>query len=415
MRRPLKKDKNMFDVGKIREDFPILSRKVYGKPLVYLDNAATGQKPRRVIDCERRLYEEFNGNVHRGVHFLAEQSTEMYEQARERVRAFIGASSRKEIIFTAGATSAVNTVAYSYGELAFRPGDNIVVSEMEHHSNIVPWQIVCGRKGVEIRVLPFNDKGRLMEERLPELLDSRTKLVAVTQASNVLGTMPHLDGIIKAAHEAGAVVLVDGCQGVVHGGVDVSKLGCDFYVFSGHKLYAPNGIGVLYGRRELLEAMPPFLGGGDMVHKVSFAGTTFGDLPLKFEAGTANYIGAICLGEAMEYLKGIGLAAIAAYENGLLKQAMERLGAIKGLTIYGTTQGKCGIVSFNVEGIHPLDVGMILDKLGIAIRTGAHCADPVMAHYGVQGMARASLAFYNTPEEIDALADGIERAARMLR
>lgn len=405
----------MFDVDKIREDFPILSRKVYGKPLVYLDSAATSQKPRRVIDCERRLYEENNGNVHRGVHYLSEQTTELYEQARERVRAFVGASSREEIIFTSGATAAVNTVAYSYGEAAFASGDNIVVSEMEHHSNIVPWQLVCARKGVEIRVLPFDDAGNLMVEKLPELIDDRTKLVAVTQASNVLGSMPELDSVVAAAHDAGAVVLVDGCQGIVHGGVDVGALGCDFYVFSGHKMYAPNGTGVLYGRRELLERMPPFMGGGDMVKKVSFGHTTFADLPLKFEAGTANYIGAICLGEAIEYVKSVGLDAIAVYERSLLDHAVGVLETIDGLRIYGTTPEKCSIVSFNVEGVHSYDMGMILDKLGIAIRTGAHCADPVMAHYGVAGMARASFAFYNTKEEIDALAAGVQRAVKMLR
>lgn len=405
----------MFDVDKIREDFPILSRKVYGKPLVYLDSAATSQKPRRVIDCERRLYEENNGNVHRGVHYLSEQATELYEEARERVRAFVGASSREEIIFTSGATAAVNTVAYSYGEAAFAPGDNVVVSEMEHHSNIVPWQLVCARKGVEIRVLPFDDAGNLMVEKLPELIDGRTKLVAVTQASNVLGSMPELNTVVAAAHAAGAVVLVDGCQGIVHGGVDVGALGCDFYVFSGHKMYAPNGTGVLYGRRELLESMPPFMGGGDMVKKVSFAHTTFADLPLKFEAGTANYIGAICLGEAIEYVKSVGLDAIAVYERSLLDHAVGMLETIDGLRIYGTTPAKCSIVSFNVEGVHSYDMGMILDKLGIAIRTGAHCADPVMAHYGVAGMARASFAFYNTKEEIDALAAGVQRAVKMLR
>ena len=405
----------MFDVNKIREDFPILSRKIYGRPLVYLDNAATAQKPRRVIDCESRLYETLNANVHRGVHFLSEQATELYEQARERIRSFIGASSREEIVFTSGATAAVNTVAYSYGEQAFRSGDNMVISEMEHHSNIVPWQIVCERKGVEIRVLPFDDNGRLRLEELPRLLDSRTRMVAVTQASNVLGTMPDLHPIVEAAHSAGAVVLVDGCQGIVHGGVDVTRLGCDFYAFSGHKLYAPNGTGVLYGRRELLESMPPFMGGGDMVRKVTFGGTAYADLPLKFEAGTANYIGAICLGEAMEYLRTIGTESITAYEHELLDYATRRLASVEGVRIYGTTEGKCSIISFNVEGAHSYDLGMILDKLGIAIRTGAHCADPVMAHYGVQGMARASFAFYNTFQEADALAEGVSRAASMLR
>lgn len=405
----------MFDAVKIREDFPILSGKVYGKPLVYLDNAATSQKPRRVIDCERRLYEGLNSNVHRGVHYLSGQMTELYEQARERVRSFIGASSTEEVIFTSGATAAVNAVAYSYGEMAFRAGDNIVVSEMEHHSNIVPWQLVCDRKDVEIRVLPFDERGMLMNDRLPGLIDERTRLVAVTQASNVLGTMPQLEGIIASAHAAGAAVLVDGCQGIVHGGVDVKALGCDFYLFSGHKLYAPTGTGVLYGRKELLEKMPPFMGGGDMVKKVGFAETTFAGLPLKFEAGTANYVGAICLGEAIEYVRSIGMDEISGYERRLLEYATGKLEAIEGLRIYGSAPGKCSIVSFNVKGVHAYDMGMIMDKLGIAIRTGAHCADPVMAHYGVPGMARASFAFYNTESEADALAAGIERAAKMLR
>ncbi len=403
------------DVEKIRGDFPILSRTVYGKPLVYLDSAATSQKPRRVIDCERRLYEEENANVHRGVHYLSGRMTELFEEARERVRSFIGASSREEIVFTSGATAAVNAVAYSYGELAFGPGDNIVVSEMEHHSNIVPWQLVCGRRGVEIRVLPFDDEGRLMVERLPELLDERTKLVAVTQASNVLGTMPRLQEVVAAAHAAGAVVLVDGCQGVVHGGVDVEALGCDFYVFSGHKLYAPNGIGVLYGRRELLERMPPFLGGGDMVKRVRFSGTTFADVPLKFEAGTANYIGAVCLGEAIEYIRSIGIPEMTAHERLLAEYAAGALSAVEGVRIYGTASDKCSILSFNAEGVHAYDMGMILDKLGIAVRTGAHCADPVMQHYGVKGMVRASFAFYNTMPEADAFVAGVQRAVRMLR
>ncbi len=405
----------MFEVERIRKDFPILSRRVYGKPLVYLDNGATSQKPACVIECEKRLYETNNANVHRGVHCLSGECTDLYEQAREKVRRFIGASSREEIVFTSGATASINAVAYSYGGAHFRPGDNIVVSEMEHHSDIVPWQIVCGRMGVEIRVLPFDDSGELLIDRLDGLLDGRTRLVAVTQASNVLGTMPDLPLIVRKAHDAGAVVLVDGCQGVVHGGVDVGALGCDFYVFSGHKLYAPNGTGVLYGRRELLEEMPPFMGGGDMVRRVRFSGTTYADLPLRFEAGTSNYIGAICLGEAIGYIESVGAGDIAAHERALLDRATRRLSEIEGLRIYGTSPSKCSIVSFNVEGVHAYDLGMILDKLGIAIRTGSHCADPVMDHYGAAGMARASMAFYNTEAEIDALADGVRRAAAMLR
>ncbi len=405
----------MFDVNRIREDFPILSEKVYGKPLVYLDSGATAQKPRCVIECGKRLYEETNANVHRGVHYLSGKATDLFEAARETVREFIGAGAVSEVIFTSGATAAINAVAYSYGEAFFKPGDNIVVSEMEHHSNIVPWQIVCGRKGVDIRVLPFDDDGELRIADLSGLVDARTRLVAVTQASNVLGTAPDLKRVIDIAHAVGAAVLVDGCQGVVHGGVDVSSLGCDFYAFSGHKLYAPTGIGVLYGRRELLERMPPFMGGGDMVRHVGFDGTTYADLPLKFEAGTANFIGAICLAEAIRYVRSVGVAEIAAYERKLLEYATAELSQIEGLRIYGNAGNKCSIISFNVEGVHAYDMGMILDKLGIAIRTGAHCADPVMAHYGVGGMARASFAFYNTEQEAKTLAEGVRRAAAMLR
>ena len=405
----------MFDVEKIRNDFPILAQKVYGKPLVYLDSAATAQKPLQVIECERKLYSECNANVHRGVHFLSERTTELYENARRKITDFIGASSSEEIIFTSGATASLNTIANSYGETFFRSGDNIIVSEMEHHSNIVPWQLVCARKGVEIRMLPFDNDGRLQVERLDALIDNRTRLVAVTQASNVLGSRPDLNTVVKAAHSVGAVVVVDGCQGVVHGEVNVVRDGFDFYAFSGHKLYAPNGIGVLYGRRELLEQMPPFLGGGDMVKKVSFTGTSFADLPLKFEAGTANYIGAICLGEAIDYINSVGHDLIACQENDLLHYATTNMQQIDGITIYGSQPDKCSIVSFNIEGVHAYDLGMILDKLGIAVRTGAHCADPVMAHYGVQGMVRASFAFYNTRTEIDALTSGIKRAIAMLR
>ena len=319
------------------------------------------------------------------------------------------------MIFTAGATASINTVAYGWGLDNICEGDNVVVSEMEHHSNLVPWQQIAQRKGAELRVLPFDDEGRLMSERLPEILDERTKLVAVTQASNTLGTCPNLREIIDAAHSVGALVMVDGCQGVVHGGVDVRALDCDFYAFSGHKLYAPTGVGVLYGKRELLEAMNPFMFGGDMVDTVSFERTTFAALPLKFEAGTANFIGAIALGRAIEYLEGFDAEEVAAHECDLVDYCTERLSAIEGVRIYGTTEGKCPIVSFNLEGAHPYDVGMILDKLGIAIRTGHHCAEPVMTHYGVSGMCRASFAIYNTRSEIDALVAGVERAARMLR
>ena len=405
----------MFDVELIRKDFPILSREVNGKALVYLDSGATAQKPECVVELINRLHREYNANIHRGVHRLSEDMTQMYEAARERIREFIGAKQREEVIFTAGATASLNTVAYAWSERFLSAGDNIIISEMEHHSNIVPWQVVAARKGAQIRVLPFDDEGRLMTERLDELMDGRTRLVAITQASNTLGTRPDLEQIIVKAHAIGAHVVVDGCQGVVHGGVDVQKLGCDFYAFSGHKLYGPTGIGVLYGRRELLEQMPPFLCGGDMVDRVSFEKTTYAPLPLKFEAGTANFIGAIGLGEAVRYLSGLDLEAVECHEAQLTAYAQEQLERIDGLRIYGKCSGKSSIVSFNIDGVHHYDVGMILDKLGIAVRTGQHCAEPVMAHYGVTGMCRASIAMYNTREEINALCRGVERAVRMLR
>ncbi len=405
----------MFDVEQIRKEFPLLSREVYGRRLVYLDSGATAQKPEVVIRAVDRLHRELNANIHRGVHYLSEQATEAYEAAREEVARFIGAGSKEEIIFTAGATASINLVAYAWSERFLQAGDNILISELEHHSNIVPWQLAAERKGAEIRVLPFDDAGNLMVEKLPELLDERTKLVAVTEASNTLGTRPNLRPIIAAAHRVGAVVMVDGCQGVVHGGGHVEELDCDFYAFSGHKLYGPTGIGVLYGKRALLDAMPPFMGGGDMVDRVSFEKTTYAPVPLKFEAGTANYIGAIALKETIGFLQEVGIEAVEAHEHHLLQMATEELNRIPGLRIYGTTANKCAILSFNVEGVHGYDMGMILDKLGIAIRTGQHCAEPVMQHFGVQGMCRASLAMYNTEEEIEALVKGVGRAVRMLR
>ena len=405
----------MFDVNAIRKDFPILGTKVYGHPLVYLDSGATAQRPECVTEKIKYLHENLNANIHRGVHHLSSETTQMYEQARETVRRFIGARYREEIVFTSGATAAINTVAYAWGNKYLNPGDNVIVSEMEHHSNLVPWQQIARQRGAELRVLPFDDDGRLKIESYIGLLDSRTKMVAVTQASNTLGTRPDLQPIISAAHSVGAVVLVDGCQGVVHGGVDVDDLGCDFYVFSGHKIYGPTGIGVLYGRREVLEHMPPFMFGGDMVDKVTFAETTFAPLPLRFEAGTSNFIGAIALGEALRYVESLPADEVAFHEKLLLDYTTDRLLEIDGLRIYGTTADKCPIVSFNVEGIHNYDIGMILDKSGIAIRTGHHCAEPVMQHYGVPGMCRVSLAVYNTEEEIDALAAGVKRAVNMLR
>ncbi len=404
-----------YDITKIRADFPILERMVNNRPLVYFDSGATAQKPLAVIERGDELMRRYNANIHRGVHHLSGRMTDMYEEARERVRQFIGAEHREEVVFTAGATASINLVAYAWSERYLRGGDNIVVSEMEHHSNIVPWQLAAMRHGAELRVLPFDDRGELRMDMLDSLIDEHTRLVAVTEASNTLGTCPDLAPIVAKAHSVGAVVMVDGCQGIVHGGGRVAERGYDFYAMSGHKLYGPTGIGVLYGRRELLEAMPPFMGGGDMVDKVTFTKTTYAPLPLKYEAGTSNFIGAVTLATAIDYVESIGVAAIEEHEQQLLRYATERLEQIEGLRIYGKAERKCPLVSFTVEGTHPYDVGMILDKLGIAIRTGHHCAEPVMTHFGVTGMCRASIGMYNTLEEVDALAKGIERAVGMLR
>ena len=404
-----------YDIEHIRHDFPILEREVNRRKLVYFDSGATAQKPLEVIETTERLMREYNANIHRGVHHLSGVMTEMYEEAREKLRQFIGAEHREEVIFTSGATASINLVAYAWSQRYLRAGDNVVVSEMEHHSNIVPWQLACERHGAELRVLPFDDCGELQLEKLDELIDGRTRLVAVTEASNTLGTMPSLEPIIAKAHSVGAVVMVDGCQGVVHGGGDVARRGYDFYAFSGHKLYGPTGIGVLYGRKELLESMPPFMGGGDMVDKVTFARTTYAPLPLKYEAGPSNFIGAVGLGAAVEYLQRVGVAAIEEHEQMLLQYMTSRLLEVEGLKIYGTAQRKCPLVCFTIEGTHPYDVGMIIDKLGVAIRTGHHCAEPVMTHYGVTGMCRASIGMYNTCEEVAALVEGLKRAVMMLK
>ena len=405
----------MFDVEKIRKEFPILQTTVYNRPLIYLDNGATAQKPRMVLDAIQKVYGSFNANIHRGVHYLSEETTALYEAARQRIAQYIGAAEKEEIIFTAGATASMNLVASAWGGSFLKAGDNILISEMEHHSNIVPWQLVCQKIGVEIRVLPFDDAGEIRMECVDELLDERTRVVAITQASNTLGTRPDLKRIIEAAHRVGAITMVDGCQGVVHGGFDVQEMDCDFYAFSGHKIYGPTGIGVLYGKRALLEQMPPYMGGGDMVDRVSFEKTTFAPIPLKFEAGTANFVGAIGLGAAVEFVEQFNAADIERHEQELLAYATEQLLGIEGLRIYGQSKDKCAIVSFNVEGVHAYDLGVILDKLGIAIRTGRHCAEPVMTHYGVSGMCRASFAMYNTKAEIDALVKGVRRAVGMLK
>ena len=401
-----------FDIKAIRADFPILERKVYGRPLVYLDNAATAQKPRRVIEAMDAMYLGSNGNVHRGSHMLSDESTSQYEAARETVREFIGAESREEVVFTSGATASLNVAAHGLCRLLVEEGDNVIVSEMEHHSNIVPWQIAS--KG-EIRVLPFSDEGSLRLDLLEELIDDRTRVLAITQCSNVLGTRSDIVRAVEIAHNHGVVVVVDGCQGIVHHGANVREMGCDLYAFSGHKLYGPTGIGVLYGKKEVLERMPPFLGGGDMVKTVTFGRTTYADLPFKVEAGTANYIGAVGMAEAIRYLGEFEREAIELYERKLLEAATVRLSEIEGLRIYGTVQGKAPIISFNVNGIHAYDLGMILDKQGVAVRTGTHCAQPLMNHYGVETMCRASFALYNTMEEVDALVEGVEKALKMLK
>ena len=405
----------MLDVEKIRAEFPILEREVYGRRLVYLDSAATAQKPKCVVAKMEELLLKANANIHRGVHLLSEEMTAEYEQAREVVRQFLGAEHREEVIFTSGATMSLNMVASSYCDKFLFKGDNVVVSHIEHHSNIVPWQLATDRRGAELRVIPVADDGALQLDTLDALIDGRTKVVAITQASNTLGTRPDLAKIIAKAHSVGAVVVVDGCQGVVHGGVDVKALDCDFYAFSGHKLYGPTGIGVLYGKRELLDTMPPYMGGGDMVDKVTFAKTTYAPLPLKFEAGTSNYIAAVGLAEAIKFLTSLSVDDIMQHEKELLDYATEQLLQVEGLRIYGTTEDKSPIISFNVEGCDHYDIGMILDKQGIAVRTGHHCAEPVMARYGTNGVVRASIALYTTKDDIDALVAGVKRAVRMLK
>lgn len=406
----------MIDIDKIRADFPILQCKVHGKELVYMDSAATAQKPEVVIETVNQLHRTMNANIHRGIHYLAEQTTQRYEQARETVRELIDAASVREIVFTSGATASINLVAYSFGERFVAAGDNLIVSEMEHHSNIVPWQLLAQRKGAHIRVLPFNEAGELEIDKLEGMIDDRTRLVAVTQASNVLGSMPDLEAVITLAHKHGVPVLVDGCQGVVHASVSMRQLDADFYAFSGHKLYGPTGIGVLYAKEHWLEEMPPFLGGGDMVATVSFAKTTYADLPLKFEAGTSNFIGAIALGTAIDYVNGFDRSKISEHEHSLMEHTATRLNSeIEGVRIYGTAPGKCPILSFTIEGTHPMDIGMITDKLGVAIRTGTHCAEPIMAHYGVSAMNRISFGMYNNLSDADRAVDAVKRAAMMLR
>lgn len=402
------------DIQKIRSDFPVLSQTVYGKPLVYFDNGATTQKPRVVIDTLTKLYSEQYSSIHRGVHFLSEQATEMYENARKTVQTYINAEYSQEIIFTSGATGSINAVAFSFGEKYVKENDEIIVSGMEHHSNIVPWQMLCERKKAKLKVIPLNDAGELIIEEYKKLLNSRTKIVAVNHVSNALGTINPVKEIIEIAHAANVPVLIDGAQAIQHMKVDVKELDCDFYAFSGHKVYGPTGIGVLYGKQKLLYDMPPYQGGGDMVDCVTFEQTTYNELPFKFEAGTSNFVSAIGLGTALDYLNSLDLEKIARYEHELLEYATQKLQKIEGLRIFGNARQKIAILSFLVDNIHPYDMGMILDKMGIAVRTGTHCTQPLMDRFEIEGTIRASIVFYNTFEEIDKLAEGILRAKTML-
>lgn len=403
----------MKSIELIRADFPILRQEVYNKPLVYFDNGATSQKPQCIIDAVDEVLYNYNSNIHRGVHALSDKASEEYEKARETVRAFINAGSREEIIFTSGTTGSINAVAFSFGERYVSEGDEIIVSRLEHHANIVPWQMMCDRKGAKLKVIPIDENGEIIIEEYLKLLSSSTKLVAIAQASNALGTITPLDKVIAEAHLRKIPVLVDGAQGIQHGIVDVKKMNADFYAFSGHKIYGPTGIGVLYGKKELLSEMPPYQGGGDMVENVTFEKTTYNELPFKFEAGTMNFPAAIGLAKAVNYVSELGREEIKIREEELLHYAEEQLSLISGLRIYGKSKNKISTISFLLDDIHMYDTGMILDKLGIAVRTGTHCAQPVMDFYGIPGTVRASLCFYNTKEEIDSLVLGLERVKNM--
>ena len=403
----------MFNVNKVRADFPILSREVYGKPLVYLDNGATTQKPRQVVEAMVDEYYNVNANVHRGVHFLSQQATDLHEASREVVRAFIHARSTNEIIFTRGTTESINLLAFSLGEAMVREGDEVVVSAMEHHSNIVPWQMMCERKGAQLRVIPMTDEGDLELEALEGLLTERTRIVCCTQVSNVLGTVNPVKEVVRMAHDKGIPVLVDGAQSVPHMQVDMQDLDCDFFAFSGHKVYGPTGVGVLYGKEAWLEKLPPYQGGGEMIKNVTFQKTTYNTLPYKFEAGTPDYVATHALATALNYVNGLGMENIEAHERELTRYALEQLQRIESIWIIGRAQQRDAVISFLVGDIHHLDMGTLLDRLGIAVRTGHHCAEPLMRRLGIEGTVRASFALYNTKEEVDVLVDGIERIRKM--
>lgn len=403
----------MYDIYQIRKDFPILSREVYGKPLVYLDNSATTQKPRIVVDAIANEYYSENANVHRGVHFLSQQATELHESARAKIAKFLNASSPSEIVFTRGATEGLNLVASSFGEAFLKEGDEVIISAMEHHSNIVPWQLLEMRKGIKIKVIPITEDGELRVDEYEKLFDERTKLVSVTHVSNVLGTVNPVKELATIAHSHNVPILIDGAQSVPHIKVDVRDMDCDFYAFSGHKIYGPTGIGALYGKAEWLEKLPPYQGGGEMIKNVHFGHTEFEDAPLKFEAGTPDYVGSHSLATAIDYVESLGLDNIAAHEHELLEYATKRLESIPGMRIFGKAKNKSAVISFVVGNIHPLDLGTLLDRLGIAIRTGHHCAQPLVESLGVQSVVRASFGLYNTLKEVDALFNGIERVMKM--
>ena len=403
----------MLDIQKIRADFPILSQKVNGKPLVYFDNGATSQKPQVVIDAISKYYSEINANIHRGVHTLSQLATDAYEISRNTIQKHINAKHNHEIIFTSGTTFGINLVANGFGSL-LKAGDEVMVSALEHHSNIVPWQFLCEKTGAKLVVIPMNQKGELMMSAVDKLLSDKTKIVAVNHISNALGTVNPIEYIIKKAHQVGAAVLIDGAQATPHLKPDVQALDCDFYVFSGHKICAPTGVGILYGKEEWLRKLPPYQGGGEMIAEVTFEKTTYADLPHKFEAGTPNISGGIVLGTALDYMNSIGFENIASYEQELLEYGTKRLLEIEGLTIYGTSENKASVISFNIEGIHPYDIGTIIDKLGIAVRTGHHCAQPIMNFFNIPGTIRASFAFYNTKKEIDTFVEAVKKAQMML-
>ena len=403
----------MYDIQKIRADFPILSREVYGRPLVYLDNGATTQKPRLVVDAITDEYYNTNANVHRGVHFLSQQATELHEGSRETVRRFIGARSTNEIVFTRGTTESINLLVSSFGEEFMQEGDEVIVSVMEHHSNIVPWQLLAARRGIAIKVIPMNDRGELLLDEYRKLFSERTRIVSVAHVSNVLGTVNPVGEMIAFAHEQGVPVLVDGAQSIPHLPVDVQALDADFYVFSGHKVYGPTGVGVLYGKEEWLDRLPPYQGGGEMIQSVTFEKTTFNELPFKFEAGTPDYIGTTGLARALDYVSAIGMDRIAAYEHELTDYAMRRLCEVPGMRIFGEAAEKGSVISFLVGNIHHFDMGTLLDRLGIAVRTGHHCAQPLMQRLGIEGTVRASFGLYNTKEEVDALVAGVKRVSKM--